>query len=153
MFTESTASDEERLTEAEAIIAEKNLKVFFIETFDLLVKRSLRSRRNKRHQKRQADQELVTFSGGQSLSVQTDDISGLSTFISFSTVESSATLFRQSGSAVTNADFSFSVDSYTMRVLILINGRSLGVSVTTPQGKSAILIINIAVQCWQLTRN
>ena len=133
VYTDSTASDEEGLTEAEAIIAEKNLKVFFIQTLSNERKRSLR--RNKLRHKRQTDQELVTFSGGQILPVLMTDISELSTFITFSTIQSTATVFRQSGGTVTDIIFSFPVDSYTIQVLILINGRNIGVSVTTPWGK------------------
>ena len=92
VYTDSTASDEEHLTEAEAIIAEKNLKIFFIQASSNGRKRSLR--RNKLRHKRQSDQELVTFSGGQILPVLMIDISELSTFITFATIQSTATIFH-----------------------------------------------------------
>lgn len=149
VFTDSVASDDNRLTEAEAVIAEKNLKVSFIQTLTNEVRRSLSfARRYRLRQKRQTDQELVTFSGGQILSVLLDDVSELSAFITFSTIRSTATIYRQSGGAVTNADFSFPVDSYAMQVLILINGQNIGVSVTDPQGKLT-MVYNVVLKCNQ----
>jgi len=136
VFTDSTASDEDRLTEAEAVIAEKNLKVFFVQTLPNNRRRSVNyAHKNRLRQKRQTNQELVTFSGGQILSVLLDEISELSTFITFSTIQSTATIFRQSGDAVTDVEFIFPIDSYTMQALILINGQNIAVSVTNPLGK------------------
>lgn len=145
VFTNLFPSAENLLGQAEAIIAQKNLKVVIIHDASSIVRRSIGGslRLNKLRHKRFVGisplyTELEIFSGGGVISVPTAKISDLSTFISFSAIESdSVMLHRQARSSDT---FSFFVDSYTFRILIFINGLSIDVSaVTTPQGELVVV--------------
>lgn len=141
VFTNSPPSDENLLGQAEVITAQKNLKVFFVDDIIPINKRSIgdsgQLHHNLRHKRimsiSSVYSELEIFSGGGVVSVPTNEISDLATFISFSAIESNSVLFRRefpsSGTPY------FFVDSYTFEVLIFINGRSFSVSaVTTPEG-------------------
>ena len=147
VFTDSSPSDENLLGLAEAIIAQKNLKVIFIHDASSISKRSIgdskQQRMNKLRHKRQNDisqvyRELERFSGGETITVPRAEFSDLATFISFSTIQSNNILLRRAGTLSGSIDHYFLVDSYTFQVLILVNGPSIGISaITTPQGKLA----------------
>ena len=144
VFTASSPSDENLLGQAEAIIAQKNLKVVFIHDASSLNKRSTgKSKRlhmNKSYHKRQDDislvyEELEIFSGGETITVPRREISDLAMFVSFSAIQSNNVIFRREATLSGNVEHYFSVDSYTFQILIFINGQSVEASVTTPQGK------------------
>ena len=144
VFTNSppSPSDENLLGQAEAITAQRNLKVFFVDDVSPMNKRSIGNsiplHHNLRHRRiigiSPVYTELEIFSGGGIVSVPTAEISNLAAFVSFSAIESDSVLYRIE--APLTATHSFLVDSYTFEVLIFVNGRSLTVSaVRTPQGK------------------
>ena len=151
MFTDSSPSDENFLGQAEAIIAQKNLKVIFIHDASSLNKRSTGNskqlRMNKLRYKRQSDislvyKELETFSGGETITVPRTEISDLAVFVSFSAIQSNNVMFCRAATLSGNTEHSFLVDSYTFQILIFINGQSIVVSsVTTPQGKLVSVLL------------
>ena len=141
MFTDSSPSDENLLGQAEAIVAQKNLRVVFIHDLSSLNKRSTKQlQMNKLRHKRQSDislvyKELEIFSGGETITVPRTEISDLATFVSFSALQSNNVMFRREATLSGNTEHYFLVDSYTFQLLIFVNGQSINVStVTTPQG-------------------
>ena len=153
VFTDSTPSDENLLGQAEALIAQKNLKVVFIHDASSFIKRSIgdskQTRMNKLRHKRQGDlsqvySELEIFSGGETISILETEISDLTTFISFFAVQSDSVILRGAAPFSAGIDYTFLVDSYTFQILIFINGQSIDVSaVTTPQGKTPLAFLTI----------
>ena len=142
VFTDSSATDRELLGRAEAIVSEKNLKVIVIQDILPTMKRSLHIRQihkdKIRHRRQSTDiddvyEELEMFSDGQIIDIPSNEISELASLITFS-VLSSNTIFRQAGSASGRVEYSFPVDSYTLQILIFVNGQNVNVSVLTPQG-------------------
>ena len=138
VFTDSSASDRELLGRAEAMIAEKNLKVTVIRDISPTVKRSLHFKQmHKTHHRRQINdnvyEELEMFSDGQIIDIPSNEISELASLVTFSVLNSN-TIFRQAGSTSGRVEYSFPVDSYTFQILVFVNGQNVNVSVLTPQG-------------------
>lgn len=142
VFTNMPPSDDNLLGQAEAITAQRNLKVFFVDDIPPMGKRSvadsIQLHHNLRHRRiigiSPVYTELETFSGGGIVSVPTAEIPNLAAFVSFSAIESDSVLYRIEA-PMTNTH-SFLVDSYTFEVLIFVNGRLITVSaVRTPQSK------------------
>lgn len=146
VFTDSSPSDDNLLGQAEAIITQKNLKVYFVHEGSSMNKRSIgdlvQLRMNKLRQKRfigisPVYTELEIFSGGGAITVPTTEISDLATFFSFSAVQSDTVIFRRAATLQGNSEHNFLVDSYTFRIIVFINGQSINVTCafTTPQGE------------------
>ena len=141
VFTDSSATDKELLSTAEAVISEKNLKVLFIQDILATSKRSLHVKRqmhkDRRNHKRQTTddvyEEFEMFSDGQIIEIPSSEISELASFVTFSAM-SSNTIFRQAGNPSDRVDYTFPVDSYTSQILIFVNGQNIIVTVLTPQG-------------------
>ena len=145
VFTDSSSpSDENLLGQAEAITAQKNLKVTFIHDAPSPNKRSVRY--SKQH-KRQGVislvyKELEIFSGGETIIVPRSEISTLAMFISFSAIQSNNMILRRDATQSNDTTHYFFVDSYTFQILIIINGESINVTaVTAPQGKLMIVFM------------
>ena len=148
VFTDSSPSDENLLGQAEAIVAQKNLRVVFIHDASSLNKRSTKQlKMNKLRHKRQTDislvyKELEIFSGGETITVPRTEISDLAVFVSFSAIQSNNVIFCRAATLSGNTEHYFLVDSYTFQIIIFINGQSIAVSsVTTPQGKLASVLL------------
>ena len=158
VFTDSSPSnfDEDHFGQTEALVAEKNLKVFFIhDALSSLTKRSIYETKqlhmNKSHHKRQVFstlyKELEIFSGGETVIVPRTEISDLAPFISFSAIQSNNVIFRRDVTRGDNAHY-FLVDSYTSQILIFVNGANTNINVsniTTPQGRLVTLFYKILV--------
>ena len=137
VFTDSSASDSELLGRAEAMIAEKNLKVMIIRDIVPTVKRSLHLKQMHKTNRRQINddvyEELEMSSEGQIIDIPSNEISELASLVTFSVLNSN-TIFRQAGTASGTVEYSFPVDSYTFQILIFVNGQNINVTVLTPQG-------------------
>ena len=146
VFTDSSASDSELLGRAEAMIAEKNLKVMVIQDIVPTVKRSLRLKQMHktkiRHRRQINDdvyEELEMSSNGQIIDIPSNEISELVPFVTYSVLNSN-TIFRQAGSASGRIEYNIPVDSYTLQILIFVNGQNINVTVFTPQGLYFIIV-------------
>lgn len=143
MFTDAPASDSDRLNEAIALISRQEVTVTFALVNSFRKRRSLSqvqhsvddtNHRAKRQSGSDAYDQLATFSGGQLLNILTSDISDLASLIGFSARQSRSTIFRRSGVLYDATSFTFPVDGSTTEVIISINGQSISVSVTAPEG-------------------
>ena len=147
VFTDADASDPELLPDAQALIVQKSVTV----TFALVDDESDRKRfandgmqdiQNTHENKRQLDDTyniLATFSGGQVLNLETNDISELGDFIGFSVDQSQITILRQSGDILSTT---FHVDSFIQQVVISIDGSGglQNVLVMTPTGNTTFYL-------------
>lgn len=145
MFTDASASDAHRLNEANSLILRKNVRISFALVNVGIGKRSLDKQQMAygaiSHKRRQAEsenayQQLAAISGGQFLRVRTSEISELASLVSFSAVQSRRTIFRRSSISFSTVEHSFPIDSSIVEAVLSINGQSISVSVTTPQGQS-----------------
>lgn len=141
LYTDAPASDAYRLNEARSLASGKNVRIFPALVNRLTRKRSLDDKQmydNISRTKRQVGNDvyelLALYSGGQVLNVRTSDISNLASLVSFSAVQSRRTIFRRSSVLYGTVEHSIPVDSSVVEVLISINGRSIGTSVSSPQG-------------------
>ncbi len=150
VYTDASASDVSRLDEVLALIQAKRVRVTFVVTGSCLFGRK-RSAEGSQYDgeepstryMRQTDVDaynlIASTSGGQVLNVDENEISELSSLISFSLVQGTATIFYKV-SSLTSGMYNFSVDETVSQVLISINGRGAEVSVTTPEGELSIRI-------------
>lgn len=91
--------------------------------------------RTKRQSVDDAYEQLSTISGGQVLTVETNDISELASFVSFSAMQNRNTIFRREGNLLGTAQFEFPVDTFTSEVFISIDTeQSVTISIVNPQG-------------------
>ena len=143
VFTDTTASDSNRLQEAQALITQKAVSV----TFALVVLNRKRSISNHgqveqfegRKTKRQLDETyetLATLSGGQVLNLGTSDLSDLGELVRFSADQERTTIFRETG-VVTVPSKTFYIDSSIDQAIISISGEGSSVSLTTPSGEKS----------------
>ena len=144
VFTDAPASDSHRLNEVKTLISEKNVQINFIyANNDDEKKRSVQPAshmatqkysRTKRQSVDDTFEQLSAISGGQVLTIDTNDISDLGPLVSFSAV-SRNTIFRREESLSEATQFQFSVDTLTSEVMISINAeQNLTVSVVSPEG-------------------
>lgn len=142
VFTDAPASDSNRLNELLTLIAEKNILINFVYVTTGGKKRSVQPRATRKHgsrSKRQsvddAYEQLATISGGQVLTVGTNDISELASFVSFSAMQSRNTVFRREGNLLGTIQFEFPIDTYTSEAFISIDAeQSITVSVVNSEG-------------------
>ena len=154
VYTDADASDPGRLAEAQALIRETRVTVNYV-----LTGRCFKRKRSaegsqfdteqynvKRHRmrwRRQTVDDLYTLiattSGGQVLNIDENDISELSSLISFSLMQALTTIFYRM-SSVAIGSFNFPVDESVSQVLIAVNGVGIGVTVTTPQGEIVLIL-------------
>ena len=147
VYTDASASDTDRFPEAMSLILEKNIVVNFIIENSFIGKRSVENQQQYEHQphtkwlartKRQIGidvyQQIAELSGGQVLTVDTNEISELASLVSFSAIRSRRTIFRRSSVLVGSVNHSFPVDSSIIGIMISISGQSITASVTTPLG-------------------
>ncbi len=145
VFTDAPASDGNRSPEAEILILQKQTRVFF--ALINVLQRKKRSAednimqilanelhfRTKRQAAPSVYQELATFSGGQILNVDTNDLSELSSLVSSSAIQSRRTILRMINSE--SATYAVPIDSSILEVSISISGTRINVSALSPQGK------------------
>ena len=152
VYTDADASDPGRISEALALIGQTGVRVTYVLTGTCFFgrKRSAESSQldteqfsMKQHglamrSRRQLVDDLYTLiaamSGGQVLNVNENDISELSSLISFSLMQALTTIFFRM-STITPGSFNFPVDETVSQFLISVNGAGITVSVTTPQGE------------------
>ena len=144
VFTDAPASDSHRLNEVETLISEKNVQINFIYANNDEKKRSVHptsiaiqkyNSRSKREHVDDAYEQLSAISGGQFLTVSTEDISELGSLVGFTAVQSRNTVFRREESLLNTTQFQFPIDSLTSEVLISVNAeQNINVSVFTPEG-------------------
>jgi len=139
-------SDLGRLAEAQALIRETGVTVNYILTGRCDKRRRKRSVNRNQHdteqhlirRPRQVDGDvyslIAALSGGQVLNVNENDISELSSLISFSLVQATTTIFYRT-SSITPGVYNFAIDEAVSQALISVNGRGISVTVTTPGGK------------------
>jgi hypothetical protein len=143
VFTDASASDSNRLQEAQALITQKAVSV----TFALVVLNRKRSISNHgqvdqfegRKTKRQLDETyetLATISGGQVLNLGTSDLPHLGELVRFSADQERTTIFRETG-VVTVPSKTFYIDSSIDEAIISISGEGSSVSLTTPSGEKS----------------
>ena len=145
VFTNAPASDSHRMNEVKTLLSEKNIKIYFsTDKNDNEKKRSVQPAshmatqkysRTKRQSVDDTYEQLSAISGGQVLTIDTNDISELGPLVSFSAV-SRNTIFRREGENLSaTRQFQFSVDTLTSEVMISINAeQNLTVSVVSPEG-------------------
>lgn len=146
VYTDASASDANRSTEALTLILEKNVRVTFIIENSFIGKRSVENQQQyqphkkwKARAKRQfvdtdIYQQIAELSGGQILTVDTSEISELASLVTFSAIRSRRTIFRRSTVLSGSVEHSFPVDSSIVGVIISISGQNIAASVTTPLG-------------------
>ena len=143
LFTDAPPSDPHLQTEAIALITEKSVSV----TFALVSPFRKRSVDNKMQEqnhvetKRQTSEvysALAAISGGQVLTLQTSELSNLSSLIEFSANPARTTILRDSGEVLSSEPYTFYIDSSIEQVIIAINGDGTQVSITTPTGTSPL---------------
>ena len=149
VYTDADASDPDQLAEAQALIKKTGVRVNYVLTGTCSFrKRSAEGsqfdtekytiKRHRNRWTRQAVDGLYTLiaatSGGQILNVDENNISELSSLISFSLMQALTTVFYRM-SSVAAGPFNFAVDETVSQVLIAVNGAGIGVTVTTPQGE------------------
>ena len=130
----------------ETLLSEKNLQIHFIHTTadSEAKKRSVQlphlstqgyNSRNKRQNIDDTYEQLSGISGGQVLTLNTDDISELGSHISFSAVQTRNAIFHREGNLEGTMQFQFPIDTLTSDVLISLDAeQSITVSVISPQG-------------------
>ena len=137
VFTDSPASDEDRLAEAQALIAERGVRVSFVNigssgqctnNSESVVNGSVVPGGGD------AYNFLAAISGGQVLNINTGDISELATLMSFSAMQTYTTIFYKTNSIMPGM-YNFPVDETVNVLIISINGNGITVFVTTPEGK------------------
>ena len=143
VFTDAPASDGYRLNELTTLIADKNVIINFVYvTTTGGKKRSVQPSGTHKHASRakrqsvdDAYEQLSAISGGQVLTVDTNDISGLASFVSFSAMQSRSTVIQREGSLVGTEQFVVPVDTFTSEVFISVDAeQSITVSVVNSQG-------------------
>lgn len=140
VFTDASASDENRANEAISLIVEKDIRVNFALVSGSIGKRSINNEQQYEFKtaKRQASVDvygqIAALSGGQILNIQTNDISELASLVSFSAIPSRRTIFRRSSDLVGSVEHSFPIDSSIVQVIISATGQSITISLRTPQG-------------------
>ena len=148
VFTDASASDTHRLNEANSLILRKNVRISFALVNVAIGKRSLDkqqmaygtiSRKRRQTGSESAYEQLAAISGGQFLRVRTSEISELASLVSFSAVQSRRTILRRSSVSFSTVEHSFPIDSSTVEAVLSINGQSISVSVTTPQGQKDLI--------------
>ena len=139
VFTDAPASDSYRLQEAQALIAQKSVTVTFA-LIDLRRRRSANDHMQVgqfEETKRQADETyetIATFSGGQVLNLGTSDLSDLGELVRFSADQERVVIFRETGAM--DLVKTFDIDNSIEQAIISINGYGLGISLTSPSGKT-----------------
>ena len=143
VFTDDLASDEDRLAEVEALIQETGVTVSYVITAGcskgkrFAQGRTQHSGQNQLRWRRQMDDDVYSFiaavSGGQVLGVEANEISELSSLISFSAMQTPVTIFYKT-SSITPEAYIFPVDESMDEVLISINGNGIAVNITSPTG-------------------
>lgn len=140
LYTDAPANDEERMTELESILRERDLVV---NVFELTGPSSCNQRkRSVRRQKRQAQtidtyDLLTTLTGGQKLELVPADLVDVDLIIFSSFRPSTAPVYQEAGvsSGFEVQDVEFSIDSTVTQLQIIINGNNLrSLSLLTPQG-------------------
>ena len=143
VFTDASASDRYRLNELTTLIADKNVIINFVYVTPTGgKKRSVQPSGTDRHvsrAKRQsvddAYEQLSAISGGQVLTVDTDDISELASFVSFSAMLSRSTVLNREGTSQGTEQFVVPVDTFTSEVFVSVDAeQSISVSVVNSQG-------------------
>ena len=143
VFTDAPASDGYRLNELTTLIADKKVIINFVYvTTTGGKKRSVQpsgahkhASRAKRQSVDDAYEQLSAISGGQVLTVDTNDISELASFVSFSAVQSRSTVIHREGSLLGTAEFIFPVDTFTSEVFISVDAeQNIALSVVSSQG-------------------
>lgn len=143
VYTDAPASDGHRLNELTTLIVDKNVIINpVIVTTTSGKKRSVQPSDTHRHASRakrqsvdDAYEQLSAISGGQVLTVDTDDISELASFVSFSAVESHSTVIQSEGTLQGTAEFIFPVDTFTSEVFISVDAeQTIALSVVSSQG-------------------
>lgn len=135
VFTDASASDKHRLNEVTSQVLKKNMRITFaLVNSPLAALDEKRSLARGQTGSRSVYEHLAAISGGQFLSVSTNEIAKVASFVSFSAGESRSTIFRISDAIYGTATHSFPVDSSLEEVVISSNGQSISVSVITPQG-------------------
>lgn len=143
VFTDAPASDEDRLSEATTLIADKNVIINFVYVTTIGgKKRSVQPSgthkqvsRSKRQSVDDVYEQLSAISGGQVLTVDTNDISELASFVSFSAMQSRSTVIHREGNLLGTAEFVFPVDTFTSEVFVSVDAeQSITVSVVNSQG-------------------
>ena len=143
VFTDAPASDEYRRNEAISLLIRQRTPIYFSLVNLRLRKRSLRDPQHayklKIRKKRQAGatifEQLTTFSGGQVLHVQTNDISRLGSLVSFTAFQNRRTIFYVSDTLYGMTTHCIPIDSSILEATISISGQQVIVSVFTPQGQ------------------
>ena len=152
VFTDAPASDENRRYEAILLLSRKNTPIYFALVNLRLRRRSLRDPQHayklKIRKKRQAGttiyEQLSTFSGGQVLHVQTNDISRLGSLVSFTAFQNRRTIFYVSDTLY--GTHCIPIDSSILEATFSISGQDITVSVFTPQGQF------IECVCWNVLK-
>ena len=149
VYTDADASDPDHSAEAQALIRKTGVRVNYILTGTCskrkrsakgsqFVTEHYNAKRHRKRSMRQTVDDLYTLiaatSGGQVLNVDENNISELSSLISFSLMQALATIFYRMGS-VMPGPFNFPVDETVSQILIAVNGAGITVTVTTPQGE------------------
>ena len=146
MFTDAEASDPELLPDAQDLITQKSVTVTFALVNAFRKKRSgndgMQDTQNTYKEKRQLDETydiIAAFSGGQVLNLETNDLSELGEFVSFSADQSQVTILRESGNLLSST---FHVDAFIQQVVISIGGSGGGenVFVMTPTGNATFCL-------------
>ena len=152
VFTDAEASDPELLPDVQDLIIQKSVTVTFALVDAFRKKRSgndgMQDIQNTYKEKRQLDDTyniIAAFSGGQVLNLETDDLSELGEFVSFSADQSQVTILRESGSMLSTT---FHVDSFIQQVVISIDGSGGGenVIVMTPTGNDTFYLTSLNLQ-------
>lgn len=137
IFTDAPPSDSYRQSEAKALISQKSVSITFVYVTSFR-KRSnspqFENFRSKRQIANNTYDALAAISGGQVLSVGTDDISRLSDLVSFFTNPERSVVVRYSGVVSDPTAYNFTVDSSIEQVIISIDGNGYLLSLTTPAG-------------------
>ena len=153
VYTDADASDPGRLAELRALIRRNRNRVNYVLTGNCFG----RKRSAGQHDTEQHDMEqylsnmrsprqvedlyslIAAISGGLVLNVDEFEISGLSSFISFSLLQATTTIFYRT-SSIRPGIYDFPVDETISRILIAVNGRDLMVTVTTPEGEHVAIL-------------
>ena len=147
VFTDASASDEDRLGELQALINKKRTPVNpVLSGICSSGKRSIHSQQTHQRWRRQTSSvggvyELIAaYTGGQVFGVQPSEISDLSAVIGLSIERSFTTVLRMTGTSSHSGTLHFPVDETVNKVVISLNAGSVfGVTVTTPAGQCRII--------------
>lgn len=133
VFTDAPASDEGRLVEAQALIAEKDVEVNFVLTPGCTREKKLG--RDARYTGRALYHYLAAYSGGQVLEVEEEEVAAVARLVSTSARRTHATVARRAGHAGFTGTLRFPVDDTVEELVVIVGSDSAYVKITTPSGE------------------